>query len=68
MSYITPIYGFTSSTLFRNIEIGTYFVFNDCLWAKKSSRTALGIWPACLPEWSYFKQTEAVKLFNVLNS
>ena len=45
---------------FGDIPVGDVFALNGNVWSKRSSRTATGIWPACLPEWSYFKSSEIV--------
>lgn len=39
---------------FADIGLGQTFECNGNLWAKRSSRTAAGIWPAVLPSWAYF--------------
>lgn len=39
---------------FRDIDKGAMFECNGNLWCKVSSRTALGFWPACLPNHSFY--------------
>lgn len=58
----TPGWELTREKVFADLDIGETFLLNDCIWTKKSKRTAVGIWPACLPEWSFFKQKEIVKI------
>jgi len=43
---------------FSEIAIGETFANNGNLWTKRSSRTAAGIWPACLPAIGYFRNAE----------
>lgn len=45
---------------FKDCATGTVFECNGNLWTKRSTRTAVGVWPACLPAWSYFGQNEIV--------
>jgi hypothetical protein len=47
---------------FSQAAIGETFWCNGNIWTKRTSRTATGIWPACLPSWSYFGQSEIVKV------
>ena len=39
---------------FHSLPIGVCFECNGNLWTKRTSRTAVGVWPAYLPEWAYF--------------
>lgn len=45
---------------FRELGAGKAFECNGNIWTKRSTRTAAGIWPACLPAWAYFGQNEVV--------
>jgi len=45
---------------FKQLAVGESFSCNGNNWVKRSTRTASGIWPACLPEWSYFKGSERI--------
>ncbi len=45
---------------FSAAKIGEKFECNGNIWIKRSSRTATGVWPACLPEWAYFRKNEVV--------
>ena len=45
---------------FANLTVGDTFEFGGNVWTKRSSRTAVGIWPACLPEWMYFSGKDTV--------
>ena len=47
-------------TRFTDLPMGATFELNGCVWTKRSSRSSSGIWPACLPNWSYFKKDEIV--------
>lgn len=47
-------------TRFDDLPLGATFELNGCVWSKRSSRTGSGIWPACLPDFSYFKKNEIV--------
>ena len=47
---------------FKDANIGDTFECNGNLWTKRSSRTASGIWPACLPAWAYFGGHEVVNV------
>jgi len=47
--------------LFATLAIGDTFEFNGNVWTKRSSRTAVGIWPASLPEWIYFSGKDVVR-------
>ena len=47
---------------FKDAKIGDTFECNGNLWTKKSTRTASGIWPACLPAWAYFGGHEVVNV------
>ena len=43
---------------FEKVAIGETFSCNGNNWTKRSKTTAVGIWPACLPEWAYFRRNE----------
>lgn len=43
---------------FASVPKGTSFECNGNVWTKRSSRTAVGIWPANLPAWACFKNHE----------
>ena len=43
---------------FKQLPIAAYFECNGNIWIKKTSRTAIGVWPAILPRWAYFGQSE----------
>ena len=43
---------------FRDLPKGATFECNGNVWMKGTTRTAIGIWPACLPSWAYFRGTE----------
>lgn len=45
---------------FGSLAIGDTFEFNGNIWTKRSVKTATGIWPACLPAWSYFRKATGV--------
>lgn len=45
---------------FKSLNIGETFECSGNLWTKRSTRTAAGIWPACLPKWAYFGGNEVV--------
>lgn len=45
---------------FKDCPIGSTFECNGNLWAKRTTKTATGIWPAILPAWAYFQQGEIV--------
>lgn len=45
---------------FKDAPVGSTFECNGNLWTKRTERTAVGIWPAALPSWAYFKTNEAV--------
>lgn len=45
---------------FADIPQGAVFECNGNVWVKRSTRTATGIWPACLPEWAYFRAGEII--------
>ena len=47
---------------FKDAKIGDTFECNGCLWTKKSTRTASGIWPGCLPAWAYFGGRKVVNV------
>ena len=44
--------------LFSQLPIGACFESNGNIWTKRTTRTANGIWPAYLPKWAYFSQSE----------
>lgn len=43
---------------FAELAIGDTFECNGNLWTKRTTRTAAGVWPACLPAWAYFGKRE----------
>jgi hypothetical protein len=45
---------------FGDIPIGAMFGLNGNIWQKRTTRTAVSHWPACLPEWAYFRKGEVV--------
>lgn len=45
---------------FNALPIGATFECNGNVWTKHTTRTAVGIWPACLPSWAYFGAVEIV--------
>lgn len=45
---------------FGDIPVGAMFALHGNIWQKRSTRTATGHWPAILPKWSYFRQSEIV--------
>lgn len=45
---------------FCEVAIGETFGLNGNVWVKRSSRTAAGIWPACLPAWAYIGKREVI--------
>lgn len=45
---------------FKDCAIGATFECNGNLWTKRTSKTAVGVWPAILPAWAYFGQGEIV--------
>jgi len=47
---------------FGEIGKGERFELNGNIWVKRSTRTAAGIWPAVLPEWSYIGKDEIVNV------
>lgn len=46
--------------LFASLNIGDTFESNGNIWTKRSTLTAAGIWPACLPSSMYFSKSETV--------
>lgn len=52
---------------FDQVAIGETFSCNGNNWLKKSTRTAAGIWPACLPAWAYFRANETTSAPIVLS-
>ena len=47
---------------FNAVQIGETFECNGNVWTKRSSRTAVGIWPAILPSYSYFRTGEVCEV------
>lgn len=45
---------------FKALPKGATFECNGNVWTKATTRTAVGIWPAYLPEWAYFRGAEIV--------
>lgn len=43
---------------FKQVRIGETFECNGNVWTKRTTKTAVGVWPACLPSWAYFKVSE----------
>jgi len=43
--------------LFSQLPVGACFECNGNIWTKRTTKTAVGVWPAYLPEWSYFPQS-----------
>ncbi|RMH22108.1 MAG: hypothetical protein D6698_01745 [Gammaproteobacteria bacterium] len=46
------------ATTFAEVPINSCFENNGNLWIKKTTRTAVGLWPAILPRIAYFSQKE----------
>ena len=47
-----------NTVAFSDVAILAYFECNGNVWQKLTTRTAYGVWPAILPKWAYFRQTE----------
>ena len=43
---------------FKDIPKGKIFECNGNLWTKHGKQVATGIWPAYLPEYSYFRNSD----------
>ena len=57
---VSLIYRSGKRETFVSLPVGAMFVSNGNLWQKRTSRTAIGHWPAYLPEWAYFGKNEVV--------